>query len=212
MFDMLKYNNVIMDGHWKLASGRHAKLYVNKDRAYCNPYVYHTIIDEMAHKIQNSGINVDVITGPAVAGLCLASPISIKLNKVFVYPEKKMKVKIDELPMMDGERRYEYEMISTGMEFRRGYDDVIRGKRVFLTEDVITTGTSVEQTIMAIQNNGGIIVGVIAIWNRTNWSHPNCPTYSLVNAPVESWTEEECPLCKDPKNPLRDPKAVYKVL
>ena len=56
MFDMLKDNNVIMDGHWKLASGRHAKLYVNKDRAYCNPYIYHTIIDEMTHKIQNSGI------------------------------------------------------------------------------------------------------------------------------------------------------------
>jgi len=206
LYEKMIDENVILDGHWILHSGRHAQLYVSKDKIYKSPNLYKDVVDEMSYKMEMTGINFDVVTGPAVAGAIIASPVSLNLGKVFVYPEKKMEVETTELPMMDREVRMEHKIVSKEMEFRRGYDKDLNGKRVFLTEDVITTGDSVEQTVRAIRGNGGIVVGVFAIWNRTNWKLQGVPTYSLIDRPVESWTEDECPLCGDPKNPLRDPK------
>ena len=134
------------------------------------------------------------MTGPAIAGAVLAAPLSINMRKTFIYPEKVIT---------------NYPTNTEIMEFRRGYDKVLDGKRVFIIEDIITTGGSVEKTNKAILDNGGIVVGVISIWNRSGWKLDNCENLTLINRPVESWNPEECPMCNDINNqiPLRDPKV-----
>jgi len=203
--------NVVMEGHWILQSGRHSKLYVNKDEIYSHPELYVKTIEEMSDKIGHSGINFDIITGPAIAGMCLASPISIKLGKQFVYPEKKYEIEFED-PAMEFEEpdklNLNCDIVSKEMEFRRGYDKKLNGKRVFITEDVITTGNSVEKTVRAIRQNNGIVVGVVAIWNRSGWKLPDAYNVSLINVPVESWLPDDCPLCKNSRSPLRDPKVI----
>lgn len=211
LYKSLVKSSVIMEGHWILQSGKHAKLYVNKDEIYSNPYLYKKTIGEMTDKIKFSGITFDIITGPAIAGICLASPIALSLNKMFVYPEKKYELEFEE-PAMEFEEpdklNLNCDIVSKEMEFRRGYDKKLQGKRIFITEDIITTGDSVEKTVRAIKQNGGIVVGVICIWNRSGWKLPNCTNLSLINVPVESWTPENCPLCQNSRSPLRDPKAI----
>jgi len=193
MYELLKKGNVILEGHFKLRSGRHSNLYINKDSIYKNYHLFFTTISEMAHKILHSGVTFDIMTGPAIAGAILAAPLSIKMRKTFVYPEKTI---------------VDYPTNKTIMEFRRGYDKELDKKRVFIIEDIITTGGSVEKTNKAIRDNGGIVVGVISIWNRSGWKLDNCVNLSLINRPVESWEPDKCPLCNDPNNriPLRDPK------
>jgi len=74
-----------------------------------------------------------------------------------------------------------------------------------LIEDIITTGNSVQKTIDSIEHNGGRLVGVIAIWNRSGWEPSNYRIESLINDPVDSWESDECPLCKEGVL-LTDPK------
>ncbi len=185
-YELLTKSDVILEGHFKLSSGRHSNVYINKDSIYRKHNLFYEVVLEIIHKIKNSGVSYDIVTGPAIAGAILAAPVSLSLRKTFIYPEK----------------------FESKMEFRRGYNKALNGKRVFIIEDIITTGSSVQKTVNAINDNNGIVVGVISIWNRTNWKLDNCINLTLINRPVESWTEEKCPICNDENNrtPLRDPK------
>lgn len=183
--DQLKNNNVILHGHFKLSSERHSDTYINKDRMYCKAELFRIIVKNMEHMIkENFVFKYDVITGPAVAGAILASPISMFLRTDFVYPEKNNK---------------------GNMVFNRGYDTILKDKRVLIIEDIITTGSSVLKTRTAIENCGGIVVGVVSIWNRSRIGF-DIPLISLINTPINSWEPEDCPLCKKSIN-LTNPKT-----
>lgn len=184
---------IIRKGHFLLSSGRHSDIYIDKDMVYRSPLFTETIrqLAEACYQFSATPTKGLVITGPAVAGAVLAAPVWYKLNNIswkpditFVYPEK-----------MDG-----------GMTFRRGYDKHLDGKEVILVEDIITTGRSVEQTAEAVKFNGGKVTGCVCIWNRTFWKHPDFPIHSLINVPIDSWTEEDCPACQK-GIPLTDPKG-----
>ena len=86
MYELLVKSAVIMEGHFLLTSGRHSNVYINKDRIYSKPHLFSAVINEMVEKIRQSQTNFDIITGPAIAGAVLAAPISLLLNKTFVYP------------------------------------------------------------------------------------------------------------------------------
>ena len=181
---LLEKYNVIKTGHFKLTSGKHSNQYINKDAIYSNPMLFNNVIMKMVRSLDSYFNMFDVITGPAIAGAILAAPISVQIfSKIFVYPEK-----------IDGK-----------MVFRRGYDRILEGKRVWIIEDVITTGGSVEKTIMAIRDCKGRVAGISVIWNRGIWFN-NFMVLSLIKELVPSYWPDECPLCRR-KIPLQDPKG-----
>jgi len=185
LIDSLKTAGVLLDGHFKLKSGRHARYYINKDSIYCKPHLMQQVVSQMVQLIEDD--EIDIITGPAIAGAVLAVPIAMYLGRIFVYPEK-----------VDGEQVY-----------RRGYDQVVRGKKVAIVEDVITTGSSVVSTVRAIKQNGGTVNKCIAIWNRSGDERiiPGITTWALIEEKVESWLPIHCPLCKEGVS-LLDPKSL----
>jgi orotate phosphoribosyltransferase len=175
--NMLK-KNVILDGHFELASGRHSNKYVNKDGIFSDATLFSVTAKKLIDVIEQEGLEFDIITGPAVAGAILAAPISIVLGKDFVYPEKN--------PVYES------------MEFRRGYGKKLEGKKVIIVEDIITTGGSVNKTIEAIEENGGDVEKVYCIWNRSGKDDIlKVSLTSLISEVVESYKKEDCPLCKE---------------
>ena len=194
-----KYN-IIKTGHFKLTSGKHSGQYINKDAIYCIPELFSLIVNKIYTNIWNTANydDYDVITGPALAGAILAAPVALKLGKIFVYPEKAIESKLADNPN-DG-------VIETNiMKFRRGYDKRLKGYRIWLIEDIITTGGSIEKTIEAVELCGGKVVGISVIWNRGKW-HKNIPILSLINDPVRSYQPNECPYCREGRMPLQNPK------
>ena len=164
-------HGVLLNGHFILSSGRHAKQYINKDRIFSIPFLFKEVVSKISTYINNT----DIITGPAIAGAVLASNVAMNVNKSFIYPEK----------------------IGSDMVFRRGYDKILKGKRVFIVEDIITTGGSVDKTIEAINNIGGIVAGISCIWNREDWSpNTNIQVFNIINKKIESWDNKSCPMCK----------------
>ena len=180
--------NVIKHGHFKLTSGRHSDTYINKNLITTDAVLFNVVMIKLMCKTLMFE-NYNIITGPATAGAVLAAALAITQNKAFIYPEKKI---YDENGNFD-------------MKFYRGYDKVMKRKRILLIEDIITTGNSVQKTIDSIEHNGGRLVGVIAIWNRSGWEPSNYKIESLINDPVDSWEPDECPLCKEGVL-LTDPK------
>lgn len=213
MKELFEEYKVIKTGHFKLTSGKHSNQYINKDAIYSNPVLFNRVVIRMVRTLDPYINTFDVITGPAIAGAVLAAPISLQLfNKVFVYPEKAIHSELANDPN-NGVSETKI------MKFRRGYDKILRGKRVWIVEDIITTGSSIEKTMMAILKCGGKVVGISAIWNREAWKpdSQHCPYIkikdlvgiqfaSLINEHVSSYWPGECPYCREGRIPLQDPK------
>ncbi len=207
MKELLKRHNVIKEGHFKLTSGRHSHSYINKDAIYCNPKLFRRTYIATGISIEefdtNILDNIDIITGPAIAGAILALPLADLYGKIFVYPEK-VSIWVDSLGNIveDVEDAIRTSFI---MQFRRGYDNVIKNKRVWITEDIITTGGSVEKTIKAIEDCGGEVLGTSVIWNRGDYKPSKGLFLPLINETIYSHLPENCPECAD-NIKLTDPK------
>jgi orotate phosphoribosyltransferase len=199
MIARLENYKIFLTGHFLLSSGRHSGQYINKDAIYCIPGLFSWLVRKFASILDNDfeSTGYTIITGPAIAGTVLAAPIAIKLNKIFVYPEKGVRSEFKEYPIGQIVK-------SNVMEFRRGYNKIIEGEKVVIVEDIITTGASVQKTIDAIKHCGGECVGILSIWNRGTWAK-GIKMVSLVNKFIESWPANNCPLCKN-NIPLTDPK------
>jgi len=84
--------------------------------------------------------------------------------------------------------------------FTRGYDKLVKGKRVLIVEDITTTGGSVMKVIASVKSSGGEVVGVCVLANRNpdeiNSKTLGFPYQSLAEIRMQAWDEKECPLCK----------------
>jgi orotate phosphoribosyltransferase len=187
---------IIKEGHFILTSGKHSNRYVNKDKILLYPDLYSSIINGLASQVEaNIGSeNIDVITGPAVAGISFASPLSLRLNKSLVYPEKGKRYHYLEKDIFD--------TIEDAMLFRDVFKSYLKDKKVLIVEDIVTTGISIKQTIQSIIEAGGEVVGILCIWNRNpkvvsiSFENKNYSLYSLISEEIQSWDKENCPLCK----------------
>lgn len=174
---------VLIDDHFVYTSGKHGAVYVNKDALY--PYTHKTskICSLLAMHFKDD--QIDTVIAPATGAIVLSQGVAHHLSfvcdrQVFgVYAEK-----------ADG---------TGGFAIGRGYDAFIARKRVLVVEDILTTGGSVKKVVEAVKLLGGIVVAVGAICNRGKVRVEdigNVPRLvSLVQLTLDTWSEEDCPLC-----------------
>ncbi len=183
VLDLLERVGAFRAGHFVFTSGRHGDKYINKDAIY--PYTRETSALCKAFAQQFKDERVDVVVGPAIGAAILSQWTAYHLSDmngrdVFgVYADK------------DG---------AGGFVLRRGYDRLVKDKRVLVVEDLMTTGGSVHKVIDVIRAAGGEVVGVGAICNRGRvrvediGSPPRL--VALVNVELDSWEGEACALCE----------------
>ncbi len=82
----------------------------------------------------------------------------------------------------------------------RGFDKLVIGKKILVVEDFTTTGASVKSCADSIKAAGGMIKEICVIINRepkkVNTQSMGYSFSSLGVFEVESWSADECPLCK----------------
>jgi orotate phosphoribosyltransferase len=174
---------LITQSHVVYTSGRHGTTYVNKDALYLHPTVTEQLCAHMAQDYDPAA--VDVVAGPTVGGVILAQWVAWHLTQrrdtgdvLAVYAEEEAETK----------RRV----------FRRGYDAQVRGRRVVVVEDVVTTGGSAQKVIAAVRELGGTVVGLSILCNRSGKDGADLfdvPFHPLTTDALESWAAEDCPLC-----------------
>jgi orotate phosphoribosyltransferase len=79
------------------------------------------------------------------------------------------------------------------MVIRRGFE-IQSGEKVLVVEDVVTTGGSVKEVMDLVEEEGGNIIGVGVLVDRSNGSaqlHPN--QFSIIQMDAVSYGENEIP-------------------
>jgi orotate phosphoribosyltransferase len=177
---------IITGSHVVYASGRHGSVYVNKAVLYEHSLLTETTSTDLVAPYDPEGI--DVVAGPTVGGVILAQWGAWHLSQRRSAGET-LAVFAEEETVDGAKRRY----------FGRGYDDVVRGKRVLVVEDVVTTGGTLRQVIDAATALDAVIAGVSILCLRGGAEareRIGMPIRALLELPQESWAPEECPLCR----------------
>ncbi len=165
----------IKEGHFLLASGRHSATYVEKFDLLRNPVATSEICEGFAKRF--SGETIDLVAGPTTGGILLAFEVGRQLRTNAVYAER------------TGSG-------TDAREFKRG-TTFSPGQRVLVVDDILTTGGSIRETLIALEKVQAEVVGVGVLVDRSGGTvqFGDILLVALLTLDVETWTASECPLC-----------------
>lgn len=179
-----KIGAVIVDDHFVYTSGKHGEVYINKDALYPHTAETSAVCKIMAEQFKDK--EIEVVVGPALGGIILSQWVAYHLSlltgkEVFgVYSEK------DE---------------SDNQVLRRGYDQIVKGKKVLVVEDLTTTGGSVKKVVETVRAVGGEVISVCVMVNRdpvnVNESTVGAPLMAIDVLEAKAFDEVDCPFCKE---------------
>lgn len=181
MLDVLEKRSAIRRGHFRLSSGRHSDLFVQKFRLFEHPRLTQRFGEELA---QLWGGEFDVVASPAVGAIVLGFATALAAEARMVFCERE----------------------GGTMTFRRGFSFLPR-ERVLVVEDVVTTGGSAREVVGLVSQGGGNPVGVAALIDRgdpATSGQLGAPLRALLRLRAGSWEESRCPLCASGAS-LEDP-------
>lgn len=166
MLESLGRVGAVLRGHFKLSSGRHSDLYIEKFRAFEHPELARDLGSELAKRFKGEPVNV--VLSPAVGAVILGFVVALDLGARFIFAERE-----------DGR-----------LKLRRGFG-IEEGERVVVIEDVITTGESVQEVIELVPP--GTLSGIGCLADRRSQSLR--PVESLAKISANSWVASSCPMC-----------------
>lgn len=172
ILEVMEGRGAVLRGHFRLSSGRHSDVFVQKFRVLEHPHLAERFGHDIAELFDAA---FDVVASPALGAIVLGFATALAGDARFVFAER----------------------VDDRMTFRRGFSIEAR-ERVLVVEDVVTTGGSAREVVDAVRDAGGNPVGVGALIDRGDPARPpdlSVPMKSLVTLEVASWSPEDCPLC-----------------
>lgn len=164
--------NALLTGHFRLTSGRHSSKYMQCAQVLQYPQYASVLCESLAEKFK--GTEIDLVVGPAMGGIIVAYEVGRALGVKAFFTERE----------------------NGAMALRRGFI-INPGEKVLVVEDVVTTGGSVKEVIEVVRENGGQVVGVGVLVDRSAGKADfGVPTQSILKLEIESYDPEDCPLCK----------------
>lgn len=143
LINLLKENEVFLEGDFTLSSGKKSNYYINMKKAITEPEILSTISKLITEKIKDD--KIDKVAGPALGAVPIATAVSLE-SKIPLLMIRKEKKGYGTSKLIEGE-------LNEG-------DDVI------VVEDVSTTGGSLLKAIKAIEENGGNVVRAFVVVDR----------------------------------------------
>lgn len=181
VLQVLEERGAVLRGHFRLSSGRHSDVFVQKFRVLEQPGIAQRFGEEIARLFDG---RFDLVAAPAVGALILGFTTALANDARMIFAER------DE----------------GAMTFRRGFR-IRPHERTLVVEDVVTTGGSAREVVDLVRAGGGEVVGIGTLIDRMDPSRPadlGAPLRALVGLRADSWDPADCPLCADGR-PLEDP-------
>jgi len=162
----------LLEGHFILSSGLHSDRYIQCALVLQHPRVAEQLCSELAVKLRHLGARV--VAAPALGGVIVSHEIARALGLRALFTERQ----------------------EGAMTLRRGFS-LAAGEPTLVVEDVITTGGSTRETMAAVEQAGGKVVGVGALLDRSGGKADlGVPKAALVTLCVQNYDPADCPLCK----------------
>ena len=182
LLETLESRGAILTGHFRLSSGRHSNLFVQKFRILEDPRVVELVAREIT--AQARALAPTVVVSAAVGGIVLGYETARQLGTLGIFIEKEHGVP----------------------SLRRGFA-LGAGDRALVVEDVVTTGGSVREVLDVVRAHGAAIAGVGIIVRRAPADF-GVPSFALLDLPIESYDPSACPQCKAGE-PLSEPGSRF---
>jgi orotate phosphoribosyltransferase len=162
----------LLEGHFKLSSGRHSAHYLQCARVLMNPERASRLALAIAQKIpRDVRSQIDLVVSPAMGGLIIGHEMGRALGKDAIFVER-----------------------PTGtFELRRGFA-IPEGSKVLMVEDVVTTGLSSREAMDCVRAEGGNVIAEAALVDRSAGSVDlGVPFFPLVEIKFPTYAEDELP-------------------
>ncbi|GAC1401858.1 MAG: orotate phosphoribosyltransferase [Candidatus Velthaea sp.] len=165
----LQSRGAILDGHFKLSSGRHSNRFVQKFRVLEDPVLVERVATALVERVR--ALQPTIVVSAAVGGIVLGYESARQLGSLGIFVEKENGV----------------------ATLRRGFA-LGPADRVLVVEDVVTTGLSVREVLDVVRAHGAepVAVGIIVQRAAVDFG---VPAVALLDLPIESYEPEKCPQC-----------------
>ena len=169
LLEELRARGALLDGHFRLSSGRHSNRFVQKFRFLEDPAFLERVVAAMLAGMPP--FDVRCVVSAAVGGIVLGYEAARQLGTRAIFVEKE----------------------GGAARLRRGFG-VAPGERVLVVEDVITTGLSVREVIAVVGAEGGVVAAAATVVRRSAVD-VGAPLFALLDLPMESFEPAGCPQC-----------------
>ena len=165
-------SGAILKGHFLLASEVHSPIYWEKFRVLESPHYTEQLCRMIADHFQKQ--NIEVVAAPTTGGIILAFETARQLGVHGIFAER------------EG---------ATERVFRRGFS-ISPGERVLIVDDILTTGSSIRQVMTAVTKQGGIVIGIGVLVDRSEQGEEfGVPLFSCLRSITPTYPPQDCPLC-----------------
>ncbi|HEX9168198.1 MAG TPA: orotate phosphoribosyltransferase [Roseiarcus sp.] len=142
--DEFRAAGALLTGHFILSSGLHSPVFLQKMFVFQDPARTERLCRALAAKAREAFGPIDVVASPAVGGIVPGYETARGLGAKAIFVERE-----------DGAFR-----------LRRGFS-IAPGARVLMVEDIITTGLSSRETLEALAQHPGTVVGAACLIDRS---------------------------------------------
>jgi orotate phosphoribosyltransferase len=162
-------SGALLEGHFILRSGLHSRQFFQCALALQQMPVVEKLGAALAAKVKSLG--AVTVVSPAMGGLVIGQEVARQLGLRFIFVEKE-----------DGK-----------LVLRRGFE-IAAGEKILVVEDVVTKGGRVQETLDIVRANGGNVVGVAMVVDRSNGAVKfGVPFESLISLQVETFDPTKLP-------------------
>lgn len=159
----------LLEGHFILRSGLRSRQFFQCALALQQMPVVEKLGYALAEKVRP--LAAVTVVAPAMGGLVIGQEVARQLGLRFIFVEKE-----------EGK-----------LVLRRGFM-IAPGERILVVEDVVTKGGRAQEAIDIVRANGGQVVGVAMVVDRSNGTtNLGVPLFSLVALNVETFEPDKLP-------------------
>lgn len=162
----------LLEGHFKLSSGKHSGHYLQCARVLMNPARANRLAQAVVGGIPADVLSrIDVVVSPAMGGIIIGHEVARVLGKDALFLERP----------------------EGTFHLRRGFA-LEPGAKVLMVEDVVTTGLSSREAIAAVAREGGEVIAECALIDRSLGSADlGVPFYPLAAFDFPTYEESDIP-------------------
>jgi orotate phosphoribosyltransferase len=172
VMQMFNDSGALLSGHFRLTSGLHSASYFQCALVLQYPKYCQLLAKDIVNYFKR--ISITVVISPAIGGIVVGQEIGRQLGVKTIFTERKEGI----------------------MKLRRGFS-LSSDDKVFVCEDVVTTGGSVFEVIDIVKEYNAEIAGVGFIVDRSNGVVQfGVKQHAVIRLGTEAFNENECPLCE----------------
>ncbi len=173
-------SNALLNGHFRLSSGRHSGEYWEKFWVLQHPNHVQTLCAEIARRYE--GDNIEVVLGPTTGGILLAFEVARQLGVRALYAEKE-----------GGDR-----LLRRGLALEAG-------TRTLIVDDIMTSGGAVKECLDLAAKHEANIIGTAVLVDRSGGTvNLFSRQEALLTVSAQTFASEECPFCAQ-NLPIQNP-------